>query len=211
LRVNLSDQGINQINLVVNKFIWFHLKFLWLIDSINLTMQNNDNNRTVPIEMTGSDFSSDLEKESRNHENFFARLKLRRENLGYSQKNLAEMVGVSSNTIQSWEKNTHPKGNDLVLLAKYLNCSIDWLLKGFEHRSDSKNEIPPTQPGQKSKLQTGLLRTIIRAIENELHQRDLELDPDKKAEAISLLYEMYADTEKEVTEQTVVRYLKLVA
>ncbi len=48
-------------------------------------------------------------------------------------------------------------------------------------------------------------------MENGLDERDLYLEPDKKAEVVALLYEMYADTEKEVTEKTVTRYLKLVA
>ncbi len=81
-----------------------------------------------------------------------------------------------------------------------MECSIDWLLMGFEKESDHERE-----------LQVELLQTIIGAIENKLQQQNLELEPDKKAKAIALLYEMYADTKKEVSEQTVVRYLNLVA
>ncbi len=63
---------------------------------------------------------------------------------------------------------------------------------------------------QENKLQEDLLRRIIKAVEDELRKRKIELEPGKKAETISLLYEMYADTEKEVSGQTVGRYINLV-
>ncbi len=164
----------------------------------------------IPTKEDDSGTGSDTQSNSRNQDNFFSRLKDRREDLKITQKDLGKLVGVSTNTIQSWEKDTHPKGADLIKLSDVLSCSIDWLLRGVDYCPKTQKE-DKQQPGKEAQLQADLLRTIIRAIENELKQRDLELDPDKKAEAIALLYEMYADTKKRVTEKTIVRYLKLMA
>jgi transcriptional regulator with XRE-family HTH domain len=76
-------------------------------------------------------------------ENFFFRLKKLRETRGWSQKDLGEEMGVSSNTIQSWEKDTYPKGDALIRLSELLKCSIDWLLTGKGGVYDDL----PDQPG----------------------------------------------------------------
>lgn len=69
-------------------------------------------------------------------ENFFLRLKNLREAVGWSQKEFGKEIGVSSNTVQSWEKDTYPKGDALIRISELLNCSIDWLLTG---EGDSKH------------------------------------------------------------------------
>lgn len=160
----------------------------------------------VPTKNRGSDLSSDLNKESRNLE-FGERLKERRQKYGFSQLELAQKIGANKNTIQRYESGELPKGNFIIAIAEVLECSIDWLLRGVEFKPDPKTD----ELSSKLTLDTDLLLSIIQSLENGLHRRGLVLDPDKKAEVIALLYESYSDTEKEVTEQTVERYLKLVA
>ena len=46
-------------------------------------------------------------------------------------------MSVSTNTIQSWERDTYPKGDALIQLAEIFNCSIDWLLTGRDHSGSS--------------------------------------------------------------------------
>ena len=50
-------------------------------------------------------------------------------------------------------------------------------------------------------------------IKHVLHERPLlrELEPEKLADLIILLYEHYAETEKKVEKETVSKYLRLVA
>jgi len=43
---------------------------------------------------------------------------------------LANKVGVSSNTIQSYEGRALPKGGHLISLSKALKCTTDYLLTG---------------------------------------------------------------------------------
>ena len=52
----------------------------------------------------------------------------RRKRLGLSQRDLAKMVDVSVNTIQSYESGCLPRGEHFLNLAKSLQCSLDWLV-----------------------------------------------------------------------------------
>lgn len=59
--------------------------------------------------------------------NFKKRLEARRHTLKLSQRDLANMVGVSVNTIQSYEKGNLPRGHHFLDVAKALKCSLNWL------------------------------------------------------------------------------------
>ena len=48
---------------------------------------------------------------------------------GLTQKELAEKIGVKNYTVANWEQNrTEPSIKDLIDLANYFECSIDYLL-----------------------------------------------------------------------------------
>lgn len=57
------------------------------------------------------------------------RLRELREHRGWSQEQLASLVGVSQGTISHWEKSEgRLRTANLVALARLLGCSIDYLL-----------------------------------------------------------------------------------
>ena len=61
----------------------------------------------------------------------FARrlLKIKHNNKGYDQKELAEASGISESTISHYMKGTRtPKAENLVRLAKALDCTVDELI-----------------------------------------------------------------------------------
>jgi len=64
--------------------------------------------------------------------NFGLRIKYQRKEIGLSQVQLAEKVGVSKTTIQNYESGLIAKGKYLSKLSRALKCSIDWLLIGEE-------------------------------------------------------------------------------
>nr|DAP18580.1 MAG TPA: transcriptional repressor DicA [Caudoviricetes sp.] len=48
-------------------------------------------------------------------------------------------AGLASSSIARWQNGAAPNGDSLIGLAKYLDCSIDYLLTGSEfHKSGSK-------------------------------------------------------------------------
>ena len=51
----------------------------------------------------------------------------------FNQRDLAKMLKVSVNTLQSYEKGAVPHGPNLINLAKSLQCSLDWLCGLSKH------------------------------------------------------------------------------
>lgn len=49
---------------------------------------------------------------------------------GYSQKDLADLLGVTQGAVNQWEQGkTRPKAGRLLKLSEVLGCSVDELLK----------------------------------------------------------------------------------
>ncbi|KAF5054186.1 helix-turn-helix protein [anaerobic digester metagenome] len=78
----------------------------------------------------GSEKSSELGDFSANHESFGSRVSEARKSFGFTQKDLAQKIGVTTNSIQNYEKGQVPSGDIVVRLAKEFDCSTDWLLAG---------------------------------------------------------------------------------
>lgn len=66
--------------------------------------------------------------------------KLRKEN-NYTQEQLADLLGVSRQTVSKWENNiVYPETDKLIRISELFNCSLDYLLKDAEE-TDCKNQI----------------------------------------------------------------------
>ncbi len=67
-------------------------------------------------------------------ESLAIRIKQSRELKGFSQKQLAEKIGVSSSAISQYESTSHfhskPSTKNLIKLTKALNISFEWLTTG---------------------------------------------------------------------------------
>ena len=58
-------------------------------------------------------------------------LKIARQNSGYTQEEVSDILFVSQQTISNWEKEiSTPSVNDLVKISNLYQVSIDTLLKG---------------------------------------------------------------------------------
>lgn len=67
-----------------------------------------------------------------------------REKAGYSQKELATMIGVAQNTFHGYESGKHdPKSELLIKIAQACRVSVDFLL-GYNAYQDSANKIAPS-------------------------------------------------------------------
>jgi transcriptional regulator with XRE-family HTH domain len=82
-----------------------------------------------------------------------SRIRERRKALGLSQEALAEMVGVTYQSVQQWERepvetddaqvqSTAPKRTRLEKVAKALKCTPEWLLTGA---TTSPDEVDPEE------------------------------------------------------------------
>lgn len=65
------------------------------------------------------------------------RLKDLRTEIGLSQSQLAKKLGVSAGNVGDWERERSKPGADaLIILSKFYNKSIDWILQGEEFNSN---------------------------------------------------------------------------
>ncbi|MGD9368709.1 MAG: helix-turn-helix domain-containing protein [Desulfobacteraceae bacterium] len=116
-----------------------------------------------------------------------------------TEKEVAELFGISAPDFSRSKK----KGTLLPLIVGWAmerDISLDWLIAGKDTQTspmlaDSVNLKGSATFGKKLTLNNDLLTTIISAIEKELDSRELTLEAEKKAEAISLLYELYSDSQ----------------
>lgn len=60
---------------------------------------------------------------------FSKRLKLLRQECNLSQHELSKETNISQSRISSWELGIYmPSAENLIILAKYFKCSVDYLL-----------------------------------------------------------------------------------
>lgn len=65
---------------------------------------------------------------------FGARIRIMRELLGFTQAELAAKIGISQQSITTYETGRRePPFKNLVALSRALNTSIDWLVTGNEY------------------------------------------------------------------------------
>ena len=83
------------------------------------------------------------------NEKFARKIIALRKEAGLSQRDLANKIEVSVNTLQSYERGQIPHGPHLIALARSLKCSIDWLVgltdafSGIERTSGSIDDPRP--------------------------------------------------------------------
>ena len=71
------------------------------------------------------------------------KLKELREEQGLSQKKLAENIGTSQRNIGRWEnEENEPTMSQLVKLAEYFNCSIDFLVDREDDYGNTLTKLP---------------------------------------------------------------------
>ena len=65
------------------------------------------------------------------------RIKSRRKSLSMTQGDLAERSGVSYGSIQNYERGQIPKGDNLLNIARALECGMEWLIAGESPSSEA--------------------------------------------------------------------------
>ena len=81
-------------------------------------------------------------REALTHEKIGARIRSKRESLGMTQQELAEMVNVTRNTISRYENGETEVGViTLNNIADALSVTVLWLLFGFDYENDIYNNL----------------------------------------------------------------------
>jgi transcriptional regulator with XRE-family HTH domain len=139
--------------------------------------------------------------------NFSERLKMVRGNI--HQKRFAEMLDVHVNTLGRWERGEQcPNQQDICKILQIRpSINPEWILTGegpMERTADPK-------PANSAKpVNLSLLKDVIAAVEDHLASKGLKLVSEKKAELITVLYDMFAEKNK-VDKAVVLSLVKLAA
>lgn len=113
------------------------------------------------------------------------RIKLRRKEMKYTQRSLAQVVKVSHVTISQWEScDSTPGGKNLFALAEALRCSPTWILYGDENQAPEPADKPPV-PLSDTEIELLKLFSALPESEKERHMIDLRL----KVEGFNRLFE----------------------
>lgn len=105
---------------------------------------------------------------------FNDRITSRRKELGLTQQQLADAVGISGVSVYKWEAGINtPKGHNLFSLAEALRCSPEWLLNGTDSDEPLKVEELLPQLDDRQKLLLDLFDSLPES-EKERHINELK-------------------------------------
>ena len=99
------------------------------------------------------------------------RVKELREEIKMKQVDLADMLNISQATLSNWERGVHdPDNESLAHLAKFFECSIDYLLM----HSDVRYSLSADMPG----MEQAYFRIALEAQNSGISPGDLQLAID---------------------------------
>lgn len=142
------------------------------------------------------------------------------EKLGYGyrgNRSFANEIGVSDSFLGNVLKVQSGPSVALIkgISEHFPNVNVRWLLTGEGEWAETGIKEAGSEYGksenQQLPLNTTLLKEIIEVVELVLGKHGLVLGPPDKAEAVTVLYEMYLDSGKKPEERTTERMLRLVA
>lgn len=110
-----------------------------------------------------------------------------------SVNSLARAIGRSEGTLRNWLAGPAEPGlSDLLKLCDVTGVGIEWLATGRGHPSSARNlrETRGAYASGVGQIDQSLLEDLLRALEQELQARSVELDPGKRAGVIATLYEV---------------------
>jgi transcriptional regulator with XRE-family HTH domain len=135
------------------------------------------------------------------------RMKMAREAVGLSQKELCEKFGYVSVSVRTYQKNEAGHNEAGISLARtFVRAGINanWLLTGEGPMRLA--DITPTVAGT---LDPARLRFILQTVEEGLAAAGRAMAPDKKAELVVAIYDLCE--EASLSKEKVLKLVKLAA
>lgn len=139
-------------------------------------------------------------------------MKVAREALGLSRPAFTTKCGgITVRTLENNEGGANEAGAGLIAAFTLLGINANWLLTGegpmlLKDLAVSSSALAPAA------LDLAALQMVAELLEDELARKHARLDPARKAEVISLLYEeAVTESEEEPRRGKVLRLLRLVA
>ena len=135
----------------------------------------------------------------------FERLRALRKAWRLTQKKMAARAGIAVSTYQYYERGERDISSKSLYLLSTYGASAEWLLTGegemFQNQIDEDVSF---------KVDHYLLQQVIEAVEEILAEYNLNLPASKKARLLRVLYQLFDETEKKVSKETVKEYVRLI-
>lgn len=136
------------------------------------------------------------------------RMKAARAVLGLSQDGLAKAVGGSKRGIQGNEANNRVPGGEVICGLIDLGINANWLLTGEGPMLLSELQAPSSPPGA---LDPARLRLAIETVEEGLSVTRRTMTPDRKAELVTAVYDLFDEDVSDKARDRVLRLVKSAA
>ncbi|MEJ2697981.1 MAG: helix-turn-helix domain-containing protein [Candidatus Sulfobium sp.] len=138
-----------------------------------------------------------------------------KEGFGYhTDTKVASALGISKANLSNYKKSGTIPYEALSRFSEQTNCSLDWLLFGIGSRLRGGSGASGLQESVSlTPRARNLLKKVVASVEKYLNSENLDLNPDKKAELIAILYEdLLKDESKEAEmDKTIARLAGLAA
>lgn len=130
--------------------------------------------------------------------------------IGVTKKRLSEECEVSRGHFFNYLNGKQEPSSTFYknLKKQYPWVNIEWLITGEGEPDLRKTMIQTSTPPP---VDIELLKSVIAGVEEGLENIGKELDPERKAQLITLLYEHFHKSGEKTDSETVLRYLTLVA
>jgi transcriptional regulator with XRE-family HTH domain len=129
----------------------------------------------------------------------FSRLREERKRLGLDQKSVADLCGVAPKTVGRWESTIPIPADKLEML---FSCGVDALYVVAGKRTPVIAD---------ARVDKSLLAVVMAAIDEALSDNGLTMAPEKKAQLVVAIYDLYAETGKPVDKGTILRLVNVAA
>jgi len=141
--------------------------------------------------------------------------KIRADQGGHSQRKFAELLHIKKNTIADIERGKikNVSADIAAKIAEKFRYHFRWVQigEGPELKSDNLADFMRTAvAGVDIGIDIKTLTNIIKGVEFCCAAENMDLRPDRRALAISQLYQYTKETGKPIDRETILNYLKLV-
>ena len=122
-------------------------------------------------------------KERRTNQIFGKNLKILRKKRGISQKEISQKIGIATSTYQRYEEGYLPKGDHLLRICDFFNCSADWLLYGtgqMKRAKATEDQVPTLLVKEEPEKYANTEDLLSKSIAQAAQELDIALDAEDK-------------------------------
>lgn len=128
-----------------------------------------------------------------------------------SQRALSKALGKSPNRISELKRAGSLPWEEVIRISVQKDVSLDWLIFGKERSPAgyaAAQEVPAPTGAPPPADTTELVRAIVWGVESALADTGRRMKPERKADLVATLVEMYAETQAQPSRDNIIRLVR---